>query len=116
MADNHRYWSEDRQVFVEAGKLRIGEHLRLADGSTAELAGMTRRPRDEAVYNLEIHGEHIYHVGFSGVLVHNSYATNRTTRVTSWAGGGATPDLQRTMGCKGRSYKMELLQDRTMGT
>lgn len=75
VTDNHRYWSEDRQDFVEAAKLRIGEHLRLADGSTAKLSGMTRRPRDEPVYNLEIHGEHVYHVGSIGTLVHNNYKT-----------------------------------------
>jgi len=49
--------------------------LRLADGSTAKLAGMTRRPSDKPVYNLEIHGQHVYHVGLVGTLVHNSYVT-----------------------------------------
>ncbi len=81
MTDNHPYWSVDRQEF---GKLKIGEHLRLADGTTAELAGMTRRPRDEPVYNLEIHGEHVYHVGLRGVLVHNSYRVYRAVSIDEY--------------------------------
>ncbi|WP_339748252.1 Ig-like domain-containing protein [uncultured Rubinisphaera sp.] len=73
VTDNHRFWSDSQSEFVEAGNLRIGEHLRLADGSTAKLAGMTKRARDELVYNLEVHGEHVYQVGLNGVLTHNTY-------------------------------------------
>lgn len=68
---NHRFWSEDRQDYVAAGELQPGERVRT-------LAGLSRvdrivpRDRPEVVYNLEIQVDHVYHVGGSGVLVHNA--------------------------------------------
>ena len=85
--DNHPFWSEDRQEFVEAGELKIGETLRLADGRTTCLTSITPRAGPQTVYNLEVSGEHVYHVGNTGVLVHNSYS-NR-------AFSGATEDSAR---------------------
>lgn len=70
--DAHPFWSEDRHDFVPAGDLRIGEQLRTASGSVAQITSITRRGPPEPVYNLEVHGEHVYHVGSSGVLVHNT--------------------------------------------
>jgi hypothetical protein len=71
--DNHPFWSEDRQEFVAAGELKIGEFLRLADGQTTRVTSIVPRAGPEAVYNLEISGQHVYNVGDSGVLVHNTY-------------------------------------------
>ena len=71
--DNHPFWSEDRQEFVEAGELKIGETLSLADGRTTRVTSIIPRAGPETVYNLEVSGEHVYHVGNSGVLVHNTY-------------------------------------------
>lgn len=72
--DNHPFWSEDRQEFIPAGELNQGERVLLYSGETARIAQKLPRPGPETVYNLEIWGEHVYHVGNDGVLVHNSCA------------------------------------------
>ncbi len=69
--DNHPFWSEHRHKFVEAGQLKVGEALRLADGRTSRVTSIIPRAGPETVYNLEVSGQHVYHVGNSGVLVHN---------------------------------------------
>jgi hypothetical protein len=68
---NHPFWSEDRQDFVRADSLQPNETLRTAAGTTT-VTSFCHIPGSTAVYNLETHGTHVYHVGTSGVLVHNS--------------------------------------------
>ena len=70
---NHPFWSEDRRDFVQAGQLRIGERLRLRDGSTPVVTAALPRSQSVPVFNLEVDGEHVYYVAASGVLVHNTY-------------------------------------------
>lgn len=72
--DNHPFWSEDRQEFIPVGELHDGERILLYSGEIARIAQKLPRPGPETVYNLEIWGEHVYHVGEFGVLVHNSCA------------------------------------------
>ncbi len=67
----HPFWSEDRQDFITAGNLRAGETLRIF-GSTTGVTSITPRASPEAVYNLEVHLDHVYHVTGNGVLVHNA--------------------------------------------
>ena len=67
---NHPVYSADRRAFVPAGELRVGECLRTADG-TAAVTALEPRPDREPVFNLEIDGEHVYHVGHAAILVHN---------------------------------------------
>jgi hypothetical protein len=69
---NHRYWSVTRGDFVEVDQLRVGEELDTANGRT-RVRRIETDPRDQVVYNLEVHGEHVYRVGDAGVLVHNFY-------------------------------------------
>ena len=69
---SHPFWSEDRQQFIAAGDLRVGENLRLADDTTRKVESLTRRETRETVYNIEVDGEHVFYVGNDGVLVHNS--------------------------------------------
>ena len=73
VTDNHPFWSEDRSDFIPVGQLRKGERVRTRTG-TAEVVAITKRPvePDQMVYNLEVHGEHVYQVATAGVLVHNS--------------------------------------------
>ena len=70
---NHPFWSETRQAFVRADELEIGDCLRLPAG-TAHVKAVIPRARPEAVYNLEVQTEHVYHVSTAGVLVHNGSA------------------------------------------
>ncbi len=67
---NHPFWSEDRQTFVRADSLQPNETLRTATGlTTVESWNPDLNPTP--VYNIEVHGAHGYHVGTSGVVVHN---------------------------------------------
>jgi hypothetical protein len=68
---NHPFWSEDRQAFVRADSLQPNETLRTANGLTT-VESWTPDLNPTPVYNIEVHGAHVYHVGTSGVVVHNS--------------------------------------------
>ena len=69
--DVHPVWSVDREDWVPAGKLEPGE---LVDTLIGPVAVVTVEPLDRhpAVYNLEVHGEHVYRIAVDGVLVHNA--------------------------------------------
>ncbi len=69
---NHPFWSVDRAEFVQAGELQIGERLQTLAGDIHWVQQKLPRPGPEAVYNLEVHDEHVYYVGRSGALAHNS--------------------------------------------
>jgi hypothetical protein len=71
---SHPFWSEDRQQFVAAGDLRVGENMLLADDTTRRVESLTPRENRETVYNIEVDGEHVFYVGDDGVLVHNECA------------------------------------------
>jgi hypothetical protein len=74
---NHPFWSADRQDFVPAGSLTIGEHLRTESGTLRQVTRITpRRGPPVAVFNLEVDAEHVYYVSTAGVLVHNTYPGN----------------------------------------
>ncbi|MCR9235010.1 MAG: HINT domain-containing protein [bacterium] len=66
---NHPYWSVDRQCFLQAGDLKRGEHVETRYGPR-QVVSLTPRG-NQPVYNLEVHGEHVYRVGTLGTLVHN---------------------------------------------
>ena len=68
---NHPFWSADREEFVEAGELLFGERVTLLNGETKRVVQRYPRPGPEKVYNLEVFGEHVYHVTSDGILVHN---------------------------------------------
>ncbi len=67
---NHPVWSEERHEFVEAGELHEGELVRTIHG-LAHINSISSRGPPEDVYNLEVLGEHVYHVSRAGLLVHN---------------------------------------------
>ncbi len=69
---NHPFWSEDRQEFVQASSLEIGERLQTLSGDVKVVQQKLPRPGPQPVFNLEVHAEHVYCVGQDGVLVHNS--------------------------------------------
>jgi hypothetical protein len=77
---NHPFWSEDRQAFVEAGQLHVGERVRTRLDEVASVVSIKPRPPTAWVYNLEVQGEHVYEVGPGGVLVHNTCIVYRVLR------------------------------------
>jgi len=68
---DHPIWSVTRGEFLPAGELRPGELVQALRGP-AQVLSIVPRPGRHTVYNLEVHGEHVYRVGNSGVLVHNN--------------------------------------------
>jgi len=56
---------------VPLGELAEGEQLCGASGPAIVLTA-TILPRSLPVYNIEVHGEHVYQVGTLGLLVHNA--------------------------------------------
>ena len=75
----HPFWSEDRQMYVPASELRVGERLAGQDGRTPRVLSFTQRPESAPVYNIEVGGDHCYRVGEQGLLVHNSSVPNCCT-------------------------------------
>jgi hypothetical protein len=72
LTTTHPVWSESRQTFVQAEFLQPGEQLKATTGVAATVISISRRQKtSEYVYNLEVDGEHVYHVSTSGLLVHN---------------------------------------------
>ncbi len=69
---NHPFWSVDRQEYVQAGTLQVGERLQSYEGGTFAVLNKLPKEGPQTVYNLEVYGEHVYYVGEDGLLVHNS--------------------------------------------
>ena len=68
---NHPFWSLDRNDWVPLGELEEGEHLQGEAGVAFVLTHVIVN-RSVPVYNIEVHGEHVYQVGELGFLVHNA--------------------------------------------
>jgi hypothetical protein len=66
----HPVWSVDRQEWVPLAELAEGERLQGLDG-LAVVLGISLSRVSQAVYNIEVHGEHVYQVGELGLVVHN---------------------------------------------
>lgn len=69
---SHPFRSADQNAWIGAGKLKVGEHVVTRNGTTKVVSVKKRRGK-EAVYNLEVHGQHTYFVGTTGggAWVHN---------------------------------------------
>lgn len=68
---NHPLYSAERQAWIEAGRLRIGESVCTVSGEVRLLGKLLRAGR-HTVYNLEVHRSHTYYVSPQGVLAHNT--------------------------------------------
>jgi hypothetical protein len=67
----HPVWSVDRQEWVPLAELGQGETLQGLDG-LAVVLGVSLSRVSQPVYNIEVHGEHVYQVGELGLVVHNT--------------------------------------------
>src|SRR5262249_16217285 len=72
VTSNHPIWSADKRAFVQAGSLRVGEYVKNIRGIERRVIGAEPFFDVQKVYNLEVNGENVYHVGTDGILVHNS--------------------------------------------
>ena len=67
----HPVWCVTRQAWVGLGELLPGEEVETRQGPLA-VRTVEAVPGLQPVYNLEVHGEHVYEVTDVGVLVHNN--------------------------------------------
>jgi len=72
--DVHPVWSVDREEWVPAGELEPGELVDTLAGPVA-VHSVDRLESAIDVYNIEVHGEHVFRVTADGVLVHNACPT-----------------------------------------
>jgi hypothetical protein len=68
----HPYWSATRNEFVAADELQLDEELLSSDGRKVRVTNLVFRREPTTVYNIEVHGDHVYHVSPLGLLVHNA--------------------------------------------
>ncbi|CCH30243.1 YD repeat-containing protein [Saccharothrix espanaensis DSM 44229] len=69
--DEHPFWVESLQKWVDAEDLRPGFTFETADHRPATVVGTTPSADALRVHNLTVDGLHTYHVGLLDVLVHN---------------------------------------------
>ncbi len=67
----HPFYSASRRCYVAAKDLAINEVLLTSLGETRVTSIVPKRGKHR-VYNLEVHGDHVYRVTPIGVLVHNN--------------------------------------------
>jgi hypothetical protein len=67
----HPIWSVNRNDWIQLSELQEGERLQAADG-VATVVSIAIVSTNVPVYNIEVHGEHVYQVGELGLLVHNA--------------------------------------------
>ncbi|TWT94541.1 hypothetical protein Pla52n_53620 [Stieleria varia] len=70
----HPIYSVDRQSYVPAGELFPGETVATLSGET-NVAAIHSTGHSQAVFNLEIQGQHVFRVTEDGLLVHNDCGT-----------------------------------------
>ncbi|WP_344144035.1 polymorphic toxin-type HINT domain-containing protein [Polymorphospora rubra] len=71
---DHPFWSETRQLWIDAGKLEIGEELASAASGNAKVVEIKRYRGNKLMHDLTVDVVHAYYVlaGDAPVLVHNS--------------------------------------------
>lgn len=69
----HPFYSLERKAYIAIGDIKLQERIRTYGGKPARLIAKKKRVGREKVYNLEIHKDHNFFVGKSGLSVHNSY-------------------------------------------
>jgi hypothetical protein len=70
VTSGHKLWSLDRGDWVQAGALKLGEHLATEHGA-ARVSSITAESVAIPVYNLNIEADHRYFVGSDAILAHN---------------------------------------------
>lgn len=68
---SHPIFSVDQNDFVYASTLSVGETVQLLSGN-ASISSIEPIAGEHRVYNLEVRGDHVYHVTPEGLLVHNA--------------------------------------------
>jgi hypothetical protein len=67
----HLIWSVKGDDWLHLSEIEVGDEV-LTEHGLVEVTSINLRATAETVYNLEVHGHHVYQVGVDGVLVHNA--------------------------------------------
>ncbi|MFF4244253.1 Hint domain-containing protein [Streptomyces sp. NPDC001822] len=72
--DTHPFWVTGSGRWVDAGDIVTGERLRLSDGTSLQVTGVSRHTQRQTTYDLSVEGIHAYYVGVgtAAALVHNN--------------------------------------------
>jgi hypothetical protein len=115
----HPVWSVDRQEWVPLAELAEGETLQGLDG-LAVVLGVSLSRVSQPVYNIEVHGEHVYQVGELGLVVHNVKSISGVSRVwpkhhpfPMYLGGAANQTLKKIP--RNLHYQFHSSLDKWMG-
>jgi RHS repeat-associated protein len=73
---SHPLFSEDRNDWVAAGQLRVGEGIRTRTG-TARIEAIRWKKGEHRVYNIEVEADHAYFVSNVELLSHNNGGCGR---------------------------------------
>lgn len=92
---NHPLYSNDRDDWIAAGELKLGEQVTTV-GGTATLTAKTQRPGLHKVYNMEVHRSHSYYVSQFGILAHNTGIDCK--RINVGPSGHHVPAVRKTVG------------------
>ncbi len=80
VTEEHPFWSEDRNGWVSARRLKVNEVVRSTGGKRVSVQSITRQ-KQASVYNLEVNRSHSYLVGKSRLVVHNGCGEQRKKRI-----------------------------------
>jgi hypothetical protein len=80
--DEHMYWVQNRQQWVPAGELEVGDELALPEGSFATIETTVRRATDTEVYNFDVDGLQSYYA--NGALVYQQCGAETDPDVTRY--------------------------------
>lgn len=76
----HPIWSVEAQDWINLGAMQPGDAV-WTEAGPEEVASVSLRSTAETVYNIEVHGHHIYQIGDMGVLVHNAGLKYRSNHI-----------------------------------
>jgi hypothetical protein len=102
--DVHPVWSVDREEWVPAGEFQPGERMDTLGGPVA-VREVQRLESPLDVYNIEVHGEHVFRVTADGVLVHNACASTSGNNVFASAGRQAHVAYKAGIADNERTFK-----------
>lgn len=85
---SHPIWSIDRNDWIGASDLQIGEKVKTQDGLTV-LKTRYKSDEKQKVYNLEIYKDHNFFVSTDRILVHNTCTPKISVVSDDWVTKGA---------------------------
>jgi len=94
--DIHPIWLPRRGEWIGLGELSPDDYVLADGGNMLAVRSIVSRVHRQPVYNIEVHGEHVYQAGEAGALVHNG--DNYSAMLRGWK--VAVPKALKNLGNK----------------